>query len=69
MSLDELVGNLKTYEMNVDKRGEGNKEKVLGLKATESDESDIDDDDLALISRNFKKLFKWGLNSTKNHHP
>lgn len=69
MSLDELVGNLKTYEMNVDKRGEGNKEKVLGLKATESDESDIDDDDLALISRNFKKLFKRGLNSTKKSPP
>ena len=69
MSLDELVGDLKTYEMNVDKRGEGNKEKVLGLKATESDESDIDDDDLALISRNFKKLFKRGLNSAKKSPP
>ena len=69
MSLDELVGNLKTYEMNVDKRGEWNKEKGFGLKATESDESDIDDDDLALISRNFKKLFKMGLNSTKKAPP
>ena len=53
MSLDELVGNLKTYEMNVDKRGEGNKEKNLGFKTTESDEYDIDDDDLSLISKNF----------------
>ena len=26
MTLDELVGNLKTYEMNIEKRGEGNKE-------------------------------------------
>ncbi|KAH0687960.1 hypothetical protein KY284_018513 [Solanum tuberosum] len=60
MTLDELEGNLKTYEMNVDKRSEGNKEKKIGLKATESDESDIDDEDLALISRNFKKLFKKG---------
>ena len=65
MTLDELVENLKTYEMNVDKRGERNKEKGLGLKATESDESDIDDDDLALISRNFKKLLKRGLNASK----
>ena len=53
MTLDELVGNLKTYEMNIDKRGEGNKEKNLELKATESDEFDIDDDDLSLISKNF----------------
>lgn len=65
MTLDELVGNLKTYEMNVDKRGEGNKEKNLGLKATESDESDIDDENLELTSRNFKKLFKRGINSGK----
>ena len=57
MTLDELVGNLKTYEMNIDKRGEGNKEKNLGFKTTESDES-MDDDELALISRNFKKNSK-----------
>ena len=55
MYLDELVGNLKTYEMNIDKRSEGNKQKNLGLKATESDESDKDDDDLNLISKNLKK--------------
>ena len=32
MTLDELVGNLKTYDMNVDKRGEGKKRKILDLK-------------------------------------
>ena len=32
MTLDELVGNLKTYKMNIDKRGEGNKGKILDLK-------------------------------------
>ena len=31
--------------------------------------SDIDDDDLSLISRNFKKLFKRGLNATKKSPP
>ena len=69
MTLDELVGNLKTYEMNVDKRGERKKEKNLGFKATESDESDIDDDDLDLISKNFKKLLKGGLNASKKSPP
>ena len=58
MTLDELVGNVKIYEMNSDKRGEGNKEKNLGFKATESDESYIDDDYLVLIRRNFKKSSK-----------
>ncbi|KAH0665552.1 hypothetical protein KY285_026758 [Solanum tuberosum] len=62
MTLDELVGNLKTYEMNVDKEVRETKKKNLGLKAIESDKSDIDDEDLALISRNFKKLFKRGMN-------
>ena len=69
MTLDELVGNLKTYETNVDKRGERKKEKNLGFKATESDESDIDDDDLSLISKNFKKLLKGGLNASKKSPP
>ena len=68
MTLDELVGNLKTYEMNDYKRGEGNKEKNLGLKDIESDDSDIEDDDLELISRNFKKLFKRGLNYEKEKY-
>ena len=69
MTLDELFENLKTYEMNIDKRGEGNKEKILGHKSTESDESNIDDDDLDLISRKFKKLFKRVLNATKKSPP
>ena len=40
MTFDELVENLKTYEMNVEsaKRSEGNKDKSLALKAT--DEND-----------------------------
>ena len=70
MTLDELVGNLKTYEMNVDKRAEGNKEKKSNWhKATESDESDIDNDDLTQIRRNFKKFLKRGLNSRKKTSP
>ena len=44
--------------MNVDKRGEGEKEKNLGFKASQSDESYIDDDDLSVISKNFQKLLK-----------
>ena len=32
MTLDELVGNLKSYEMNVDKRGKETKRKIFDLK-------------------------------------
>ncbi|KAH0769693.1 hypothetical protein KY290_013674 [Solanum tuberosum] len=72
MTLDELVGNLKTYEMNVEitKRSDGSKEKNLALKVTnENDESDRDDEDIALISRNFKKFFKKGMNLGKKYAP
>ena len=66
MTFHELVGNLKTYEMNVNKKGEENKEKNLGFKETESNESDIDYEELAPISKNFKKLFERGMNYGKN---
>ena len=59
----------KSQNLWDDKRGEENKEKNLGSKATESDESYIDDDDLALIRRNFKKFCKRGLNSRKKTPP
>jgi len=53
--------------MNVDnnKRNEGSKDKNLALKVTESDESDLDDEYIALIRRNSKKLFKKGMNYVK----
>ena len=67
MTLDELVGNLKTYEMNVDnaKRGEGSKDKIFSFKTTESDKSNHDDEDIAVIRRNFKRLFKKSENYEK----
>lgn len=68
MTLDELVGNLETYEMNVEntKRSKGSKGKNLALKVTnEKDESIFDDEDIGLISKNFKKLFKKGMNLRK----
>jgi len=42
MNLDEFVGNLMTYEMNVDetKMSGRNKDMIFSFKATESDESD-----------------------------
>ncbi|KAH0712161.1 hypothetical protein KY289_008120 [Solanum tuberosum] len=72
MTLDELVGNLKTYEMNVKstKRSECSKEKNLALKVTnENDESDLDEEDIVLISRNFMKICKKGMNFGKKSAP
>lgn len=38
MTLDELVRNLKTYEINIEgfKKGETSKEQILALKENES---------------------------------
>ena len=60
MTLDELVGNLRTYEMEVD----GTKEqealkKILALKASDSDEEfELDKEQVAFITKNFSKFFK-----------
>ncbi|KAH0712167.1 hypothetical protein KY289_008126 [Solanum tuberosum] len=72
MIIDELVGNLKTYEMNVEstKISEGSKEKNLACKVTdENDESDLDEEDIALISRNFNKFLKKVINFGKKSTP
>ncbi|KAH0715005.1 hypothetical protein KY284_007910 [Solanum tuberosum] len=57
-----------TTQMNVEstKRSECSKEKNLALKVTnENDESDLDEEDIALISRNFTKICKKGMNFGK----
>ena len=71
MNLDKLVGNLKTYEMNVDetKMSWRNKDLIFSSKATESDESDLDDEDISMISENLKNLFKKGGNYEKKLPP
>lgn len=68
MTLDQLVGNLNTYEMNVDnaKRGERSKDKILSLTTTKGGEPDLDDEYITLVNRNFKKLYKTGLNYGKS---
>lgn len=62
MALDELVENLKTYEMNIEnfKRGKGNKEKSLALKVFDSEGSDLDNEQVTFITKHFKKFMKKG---------
>lgn len=60
MSLDELVGNLKTYEINIDKlkRDTVSKEKSLPLKASDSDEFELGEEQVAFITKNFKMFLR-----------
>ncbi|PHT86584.1 putative xyloglucan endotransglucosylase/hydrolase protein 26, partial [Capsicum annuum] len=75
MTLDKLVGNLRTYEMEVD----GNKEqktskKILALKASDSDEEiELDKEQIAFITKNLSKFFKkkkgTGSKKRSNNNP
>ncbi|XP_070019146.1 uncharacterized protein [Nicotiana sylvestris] len=72
LTMDELIGNLKIYEMKKKKdseRREPKKEKNLVLKVESSDSSD-EDSDMAYLTKRFQKMVrrnggipKWGSSS------
>ncbi|XP_019237825.1 PREDICTED: uncharacterized protein LOC109217974 [Nicotiana attenuata] len=66
ISLDELVGNLKTHEMGKIelRKEEPKKDKALVLKVFEDNESDYDDPDLAMFAK-FKRFMKNSKNASK----
>ena len=65
LPMEELVGSLMTYEINLTKKlqeGKDKKKKNITLKAITKEEEDVEeekpsdeDDDLALITRKFNK--------------
>ncbi|XP_070008252.1 uncharacterized protein [Nicotiana sylvestris] len=58
--MDELIGNMKTYEMKRKKdneRREPKKEKNLVLKAESSDSSD-EDSDMTYLTKSFQKMVR-----------
>ena len=66
ISLDELIGNLQTYEL---RRSSQVKEQIkrdqgLTLKALEDDSSNFDKEEIAITWR-FKKFFNKAIESTK----
>nr|GFC30172.1 hypothetical protein [Tanacetum cinerariifolium] len=77
LSLDELIGNLKVHEMIIKKDSKIVKAKVerksLALKAKKesSDEecstSSSEDEEYAMVVRDFKKFFKEEVGSDPNH--
>ena len=60
ISLDELIGNLQTYELSRSSqpKEENKKDWGLALKTLEDDGSDFDEEEMAMITQRFKKLFK-----------
>ncbi|XP_015060475.1 uncharacterized protein LOC107006436 [Solanum pennellii] len=74
LTMDALIGNLKTHEMNRNydlSKKEAKKDKSLMLKY-KSDEDSSDDDDMAYLISRFQKIvrrnkiYKKGTNGTRN---
>jgi len=65
--LDELIGNLQTYELrrNSQQKEETKKDRGIALKIIQEDSSNLDEEELAMIIRKFKKLFKKAKENTK----
>ncbi|XP_070031325.1 uncharacterized protein [Nicotiana tomentosiformis] len=66
LNLDELIGHLTTYElkrqtMNMDVP---KKERSLALRITEG--SNLEDDEMAMITKDFKKYLMRGKTSSRN---
>jgi len=59
ISLDELIGNLQAYELRRSSqlKEDTKRDQALALKALE-DDSDLDEEDMAMFTRKFKKFFK-----------
>jgi len=60
ISLDELIGNLQTYKLSRSSQlKEANKrDRGLALKALEEDDSDLDEEEMAMFTWKLKKSFK-----------
>jgi len=67
ISLDELIGNLQTYELRRSSqlKEETKRDQALALKALEEDGSDLDEEEMAMITRKFKKFFKKAKENSK----
>ena len=60
ISLDELIGNLQTCELRRSSqlKEETKRDRGLALKALEEVDLDLDEEDMAMFTRKFKKFFK-----------
>ena len=67
----QLIGNLQTYELrrNSQQQEENKKDRGIALKIMEEDGSELDAEDMAMITRKFKKFFKKTKEGTRRRHP
>ena len=67
----ELIGNLQTYELrrNSQQQEETKKDRGLAHKIMEEDSSELDEEDMAMITRKFRKFFKKTKKGTRRKYP
>ena len=67
ISLDELIGNLQTYELrrNSQLKEETKRDRGLALKALEEGASNLNEEVMAMFTRKFKKFFKKAKENSK----
>jgi len=67
ITLDELIGNLQTYELqrNSQQKEEIKKDRGIALKVMEEDSLDLDVEEMAMITRKFEKFFKKAKENSK----
>jgi len=67
ISLDELIENLQMYELRrcSQVKEETKRDRGLALKALEDDYSDLDDEEMAMITEKLKKFFKKARENSK----
>ena len=60
ITLDELIGHLQTYELrrNSQQKEETKKDRGIALKVIEEDSSDLNEEEIVVITGKFKKFFK-----------
>jgi len=65
--LDELIGNLQTYELrrNSQQKEKIKKDRGIALKVMEEDSSDLDVEEMAMITRKFKEFSKKAKDNSK----
>ena len=68
---DELIGNLQTYELRrkSQQQEETKKDRGLALKIMEEDSCELDEEDMAMLTRKFKKFFKKTKAGTRHKQP
>jgi len=66
ITLDELIGNLQIYELkNSQQKEETKKDRGIALKVMEKDSSNLNVEEMAMITHKFKKFFKKAKENSK----